>query len=145
MLAIQPAVLLSMKGSRVVLEGLNGAEFDNLLYIEFPLLFKIYPFSKMEKIKPNLIFGPYAGINVSSRYETTGDVAILFMLSGLDEEGEIEDVKKTDYGFVLGLGFDASRYLFEFTYSLGLTTIDDSFLNQDLKNNVIAFVVGYKF
>ncbi len=54
MIAIQPAILFSLKGTKVELEGFEGYEYDNLYYIEIPLLEstmlsyrKLYTFRKM--------------------------------------------------------------------------------------------------
>jgi hypothetical protein len=144
-LAIQPAVLFNIKGAAEKVEGLSGAKFDDLYSIEFPFLFKIYPFPEAKKVKVNAIFGPYVGVNVISRYRTTDDIMVAYMLLGAETEGDLQYVKNVDYGVNLGIGCDIDKTLLELTYSLGLTTVDESPFKQDLKNRVVSLMLGYTF
>jgi hypothetical protein len=66
-LAIQPAFLYSIKGAVEKVEGFLGAKYDDLHSIEFPFLFKIYPFPKTEKGK-DMIFTLYQWMIAIMRY-----------------------------------------------------------------------------
>jgi len=66
-----------------------------------------------------------------------------------DDEEDIDDVKSTDFGLVFGGGFDYEMgegfLTFDARYALGLTSLDDSDLEEDIKNTGIMFMVGYGF
>lgn len=143
-IAIQSAILFSSKGTKVEFEGLEGLEFDHLYYIEIPLLLKFYPI-KISISRINIFSGPYLGMNVINRYKTTDDVKDFYELLDLEPEGEYEDVKTLDFGLVFGLGVDIGRILIEGSFSLGLTTTDDSAFEFDLKNRVLTIMLGYRF
>lgn len=140
----QSAILFSLKGTKVEFEGFEGLEFDHLYYIEIPLLIKFYPL-KISIIRINIFSGPYLGINVINRYNTTDDVKDFYELLDLEPEGEYEDVKTLDFGLVFGLGVDIGRIIIEGSFAMGLTTIDDSAFEFDLKNRVITIMLGYRF
>lgn len=143
-IAIQSAILFSSKGTKVEFEGFEGLEFDHLYYIEIPLLLKFYPI-KISIIRINIFSGPYLGMNVINIYKTTDDVKDFYELLDLEPEGEYEDVKTLDFGLVFGLGVDIGRILIEGSFSLGLTTTDDSAFEFDLKNRVLTIMLGYRF
>ena len=63
---------------------------------------------------------------------------------GANPEGDIEDVVILDYGLVLGIGADYKKFLAEFSVSFGLTTVDASTTELDLRNIVLTVMVGYR-
>jgi hypothetical protein len=73
-------------------------------------------------------------------------------IDGLTMEEDLEGVKDTDFGMVLGGGVDIGlgkgKMVFDVRYTLGLTTIIEYELfeeNIDLKNNAFSFLLGYSF
>jgi len=141
MFALQPELIYSMKGSKY--EGTEmGMPFDatfTVEYLELPVLAKII--LSTGETKPYLLAGPALGILLSSE----GKVE----MGGISISDELEDVKSIDFGLVLGAGIDidlgTGTLLFDARYNLGLTSIDDSVDDGDIKNSVISFNVGYLF
>lgn len=151
MFAIQPEVLFTMKGAKsdgtIPFFGWKYSYKVNLNYIEVPILFKIC-FPTQSTIKPNIFVGPYAAIKQSFKYKTVVD--------DISTEGDIEHMKSTDFGVVFGAGIDFAlnflgrgKLTIDGRYSLGLTTISDEEYTAgtkvDVKNKVIAFLLGYSF
>ena len=145
MIAIQPAILFSLKGTKVELEGFEGYEYDNLYYIEIPLLLKFYPPIPLSIVRLNAFAGPYLGIDVLNRYRTTDEVKDYYKVLGLETKGEYGDVKTLDFGLVVGLGADIGRILLEVSYSMGMISTDDSIFKYDLYNWVLIIMLGYRF
>ena len=64
--------------------------------------------------------------------------------------GEAVDVKKMDFSVMVGAGLDFSvapstSLLVELTYNLGLSSLDDSAANDDIKNRVFSILAGLSF
>jgi serine/threonine-protein kinase len=55
------------------------------------------------------------------------------------------DVKIMDFGLIFGAGVEFGKITVDARYNLGLTTIDDSEEEADVKNSVISIMVGYSF
>jgi hypothetical protein len=143
-IAVESAILFSLKGTKVELEGLEGYEYDNLYYIELPLVLKIYPPIPLRIVRLNIFAGPYFGIDVLNRYRTTDEVKEFYQLLGMSTKGEYEDVKTFDWGVVGGLGADIGRILFEVSYSMAATSLDDSMYDYALTNWVLTLMLGYR-
>ncbi|MGD2246398.1 MAG: porin family protein [Candidatus Aminicenantes bacterium] len=145
--AIQPEVLVSMKGARG--EGtILGEPFEfsvNMTYLEIPLLAKLL-IQTGGKLKPNVYAGPALALKLSAK-------AVL-KWAGQTEKEDVEDVKGTDFGLVFGGGFDYLVNLFgtanpqklimdvRFTYGLMSISEDEE---VDVKNAVIALLLGLSF
>ena len=100
-------------------------------YIEIPL-FAVAEFKAAEKMMVNVYAGPSLGILASAKME--------------DED--IKDyVKSTDFGIAGGVGFtydiETVKILLEGRYTLGLTSIDDSGEDADVKNGNFAVMAGF--
>jgi hypothetical protein len=134
MLSVQPELLYMMK-------GVKWGAFDDagtrMSYLDLPVLAKISiptpgPFS------PNLFAGPYVGFNMSAE-NYIGDT--VFDIK--------DDVKSTDFGLVVGGGFDynllVGQLTFDARYVLGLTSLDDTSDDDDVKNTGIMIMAGYGF
>lgn len=144
MFAIQPEVFFTMKGAK---SDETYSYKANLNYIEVPLLLKIC-FPTQSAIKPNLFVGPYAAIKQSFKYKA--------VIGDLSTEGDIEHTKSSDFGVVFGAGIDfglnflgRGKLTIDGRYSMGLTTISDEEYPDgtkvDVKNKVIAFLLGFSF
>jgi hypothetical protein len=143
---LQPEVLYSQKGARQREEFLDEVikVWYKLNYLEIPICIKLM-IPVQGKVKPNLFLGPYFGVMIT---DPRGKVEI----DGLTMEEDLEGVKDTDFGMVLGGGVDIGlgkgKMVFDVRYTLGLTTIIEYELfeeNIDLKNNAFSFLLGYSF
>lgn len=128
MLVIQGEVLYSMKGAEY-----EGDISTDLTYIEIPVLLK-YTIPMEGMIAPNLFIGPSIGIILSAE--------------AADEDIK-DDTKSLDYGVVVGAGVDfdlgTGKVTVDARYNYGLTSIDDSGEEFDIKNGGISAFVGYLF
>ncbi len=136
MFAIQPEVLYSMKGSKV--EGtLFGETFKvefNLSYLEIPVLVKLR-IPTQGNVKPSLFVGPSLAIKLSGK----GKIEY----AGESEEEDLEELKDTDFGLIMGAGIDFGKLTVDLRYNLGLTKIPEE--DDDVKNKVISLMIGYSF
>lgn len=136
MFAIQPEVLYSMKGSKA--EGtLFGETFKlqfNLSYLEIPVLVKLR-IPTQGNVKPSLFVGPSLAIKLSGKMK--------FEYAGESEEEDIEELKDTDFGLIIGAGFDFGKLTVDLRYNLGLTKIPEE--DDEVKNKVISLMIGYSF
>lgn len=143
MFAVQPELLYSMKGATENgnFEGFSYDAEYKLDYFEIPVLLKFIIPIKGSGVKPSIFAGPSVGFNMSAKVKVeSGDESF---------EEDIEDVKSTDFGLVVGggLGFPVGNGELgvDIRYILGLSTIDDSAENYDVKNGVINFNIYYGF
>jgi hypothetical protein len=137
--AIQPEAYYTMKGST--------REIDNVQltfsvdYIEVPVLLKLIIPLKGSNIRPSVFAGPSVSFNTTAKTKIEVD--------GESEEEDIDDVKSTEYGLVFGggLGFmiGKNELGFDIRYILGLSTLDDSDFNGDIKTTVISFNIYFGF
>jgi len=140
MFAIQPEVLFTMKGAKDEEEwGGETLKYTiSLNYLEIPVLAKL-SMSSQGSVVPSLFVGPYLAIKL------TGKAKVEY--AGESEEEDIEDLKATDFGLVFGGGVDfalgSSKVTVDARYTLGLTTIDASEWEADVKNGVFSLMVGY--
>ncbi len=136
MFAIQPEVLYSMKGSKA--EGtLFGETIKlqfNLSYLEFPVLAKLR-IPTRGNVKPNIFAGPSLAIKLSGKSKTE--------YAGESEEEDIEAMKDTDFGLIIGAGVDFGKLTVDLRYNLGLTKIPEE--DDDVKNKAISLMIGYSF
>ena len=140
MFAIQPEAYYSMKGATYK-EG-GGELTITLDYIEVPLLLKLIIPVEGSKIRPSIFAGPAVGFN------TTAKIKVEFDGESAEEDIK-EDVTSTDFGLVFGggLGFmiGKNELGFDIRYILGLSSIDDSSDEIDLKNTAFNFNVYFGF
>ncbi len=132
--SLQPELLFMMKGTKADIDEDAGYK---MTYIDIPVLAK-FSVPMEGAFAPCFFAGPYIGLLMSADmyYE--------------DEEESIkDDLKSTDFGLMFGGGFDydmGEGYLtFDVRYALGLTSLDDSEDELDIKNSGILFMVGYGF
>jgi outer membrane immunogenic protein len=144
--AVQPEALYAMKGATqdtTVYVGLTPVTIKGTLkldYFQIPLLLKVYVPTE-GKIKPHIFAGPAIAFNVKHKLrEEALEVAA---------EADVENIKSTDFGIVAGAGFEyrlsSGCILFDARYEAGLTSIDDSGFDADVKNSAVSIMVGYGF
>ncbi len=139
--AIQPEVLFTMKGAQS--ESIAGFLDETMKismeldYLEIPLLFKL-SVPTQGGIKPWLFAGPAVAINLSAKSKVEYGV--------VSEDADMENIKETDLGLVVGGGFDLGTLVIEARYTLGLTSIEDFEIGEtDLKNAVVSIMAGISF
>lgn len=143
MFAIQPEAYYTMKGAtdKGTIEGFTYEAEIKLDYIEVPLLLKFLIPIKNSGIKPAIFAGPSIGFNMSAKSKVEA--------GGQTFEEDMQDVTSTDLGLVFGggIGFPVGNgeLGLDIRYILGLSTIDDSADNADVKNGVINFNLYYGF
>ncbi|WP_029033703.1 porin family protein [Salinimicrobium terrae] len=126
--SVQPEVLYSGLGASAS-EGDATLKLD---YISVPVMLKYYVMNGLF-----LEAGPQISFNVVAEAEEDG------------ETGEVENIKSTDFGAGVGVGYELPMgLLFDARYVLGFSNIWDGELDGSdfsQKNNVIQLSVGFKF
>ena len=143
--------LYFQKGGKGTAEGADlGVEFTadetyTLDYFEVPLL-AVISFPAGTSGIFDIFLGPAVAFNVTakSKSEWTGGGE-----SGTDEE-DLEDIKGTDFGGVVGLGFtlvmDSMNLFADARWEMGFSSIVDvEGADVDVKNQAFAFMVGVAF
>ena len=143
MFAIQPEAYYTMKGAteKLDFEGVTVDVTYSFDYIEIPLLFKLLIPIENSSINPAIFAGPFVGFNTTAKVKAEAE--------GQSEEQDLEDVKSTEFGLAFGggLGFPVgtNELGFDVRYILGLSTLDDSADEADIKNSVINFNIYFGF
>ena len=119
--------LFSQKGAKFE-DGSDEGKFK-LSYIDVPFLITAGPSSS--SIDFNVFTGPQVSLKTSAKTEFNG-VSV--------DAGD--DVKGTDFGWVLGVGVGSGRFTADARYTLGLTKIAED--GDNVKNGVFAVMVGVK-
>lgn len=94
-------------------------------------------------IRPYLLAGARVGFKTRCKVEASG--------GGASTEVDCDDpslqvrLKGTDFGLGFGLGVEIGRVALGGRYTLGLTSVDDSGGNADVKNSVLALTAGLMF
>lgn len=120
--------LFSQKGAKQEL-GSDDVKFK-LTYIDVPLLLSAGPASS-GNTRFNVFTGPQVSFNIKAEEEFDGDT--------VDRD---EDVKSTDFGWVLGVGMSSGRFTADARYTLGLSNIADE--GDSVKNRVFSVMIGVK-
>jgi len=148
MFAIQPEVFYTMKGAKIetTLLGETAKLKLKFSYLEIPVLAKLL-ISTQSNVKPSLFVGPTLAIKLSGKMWAEW--------AGESDEEDIEDMKGTDFGLIIGggidFGLDAAskrKIMVDLRYILGLTTIHKSVEGEeivDVKNGVFSLMVGFSF
>jgi hypothetical protein len=154
--SLETGLLLTTKGYRFTLEETeDGDSYKytqqlNLLYLDIPLTAKAS--FNIGNAKIYGLFGPYIGFGLSGKYkeiyeetsdgETESEEEEEKVKWGSDEES---DIKRLDYGLVMGAGVEFKSFQLGLNYNLGLANIS-SYSEDGLKfnNRVIGITVAYK-
>jgi hypothetical protein len=110
-------------------------------YFEVPIL-AVIKLPASEKFEVNGFAGPTIAFNITSEYTAEGD----FMGTPIDITEDLEDVKSTDFGLTVGAGFaydlGSAKIVFDGRWVYGLTSIDDSTEDFNIKNSSFALRAG---
>jgi len=140
--AVQPEVLLTMKGSKLEFDSDGTTDKDTwtLNYLEIPVLAKLS--IPVWSNRPHLFLGPALAIKLSAKREYEGG----------GEEDFSEHVESADFGLILGGGLDfelgRGRLSFDTRFTVGSTRIFKSEYSGeelDKKNGVGSLMLGYTF
>lgn len=136
--AIQPEFLYTMKGAKFEETVLDEAMkyTMNLSYLEIPVFVKLM-IPTPGGIKPSLFAGPAVAIKLS------GKTKLKYAGQTIEEE-DVENMKDTDFGLIIGAGVDFGKLTVDLRYVLGLTAIEEE-AEFETKNGVISLIVGYSF
>jgi hypothetical protein len=117
---------LGLRGTKINTYS-NQYESVYGIYFDFPLLLKVNLL--MDKpVKPFFVGGCALDYNV-------------LMLG----HGPLYDIKKLDLGLVSGIGVGLNMLKLSIRYNYGLTTMDNSELNQNIRNSTLSILIGIHF
>lgn len=133
--SMSAGVLYSMQGAKATetVQGVKANVTSKTDYINIPILANIYV-AKGFALK----FGIQPAFNVKSDYEVSAQgVSVSGSLSDLGV-----DIKSFDFAIPVGLSYEYKNFVVDGRYNIGVTKMVD---NDDSKNSVFQFTVGYKF
>ena len=147
MISIETGVIVNGKGFAV-----NQKDEDysykanmNLWYADIPLTAKAN--FDVSGIKVHGIFGPYVGVgilgNTKGSVTYNGETEKSNDKIKFGNDAENDDVKRLDYGVLLGAGATYNGMEFRLTYGLGLAKINPEPDATKFNNSVISLSVGY--
>ena len=113
-------------------------------YLELPFYLKVHTtLQGTTPLRPYLLAGPAVGFKVHCRVEASNGSNS----AGADctDPAVGLDVKGTQFGLHFGGGVEIGRVLLGGRYQLGLSSIDNSGANADVKNSVFAITAGFGF
>jgi hypothetical protein len=120
--------LFSQKGAKNQESG-EDAKYK-LTYIDVPALLVFGP-SSSGNTHFNVFTGPQVSFKTKAEFEFAGQT-----------EDADNQVKGTDFGWVVGAGLESGRLTADARYTLGLSNIAES--GNKVKNRVFAVMVGVK-
>lgn len=150
MFAIQPEVLYANKGAKWDVPEISGTGHLKFGYIEIPVLARVNgPASAGGAFTPYAVAGPFVAFQ--SRCRLSAEDQSTSVSVACDDpmfEGDLA-FKKTDVGVTFGLGTDVrvgrASLVLDARYDLGLTKIDDSPLEADVRNQAFMIMAGVHF
>lgn len=149
-LALQPELLYTQKGAEAedTAEGITANL--NLDYLEVPVLLLARIPVEQSPVRPVVFAGPAVAFELTCELEgqSNGTSATADC-----DDAAFEDelaTKSVDVGAVFGAGvdFDLSDqavFTLEGRYTLGLTNIQDTEVEEEVKNRVLSFLAGIGF
>ncbi len=160
---IEPGLFLSGKGCKMETSATNsgvtitGKSSILPMYLEIPLnaMYKM----DLGSAKLEVFAGPYFGFGVAGKtkveYTASGLPSGVTLASlGLNDESnsikygtkDDSDLKKTDFGLNMGVGFESKSLFFRLQYGMGLSDLSPvSSSDNYIKNRVIGLSVGFLF
>ncbi len=142
MLTLEPQLLFMQKGATGK-GSVNNTTVDYTVsynYLEIPVLVKLeIPLAGNVAVKPNVFAGPAFALRVG-----TPNVTSKTSTQTVDQD--IQNSSSTDFGLVFGAGARFPGFmrgiLVDLRYTLGLSTIDNSAANLEIKHRVFSVLVG---
>ncbi len=133
--SLSAGALYSMQGTKgtVSESGVHAKMTAKMDYINIPILANVYV-ARGLAVK----LGIQPGFNVTSKYKMSAQ--------GVDVSGKLSDmgvdIKALDFSIPVGLSYEIDNFVIDGRYNVGVTKVTD---NDDSKNSVFQFTVGYKF
>ena len=121
--------LFSQKGAKSEFDGEEDGKFK-LTYFDVPLLLTAGPASS-GNTRFMVFTGPQMSFNIKAESEE----------DGITEDRD-DDVKSTDFGWVLGAGLESGRFTADARYTFGLSNIAE--FGVPVKNRVFSVMLGVK-
>ena len=139
-LIIQPEFTYSVKGAKTHLGSANVTL--DYHYIDIPVLFKyVIPLHDNQDINPIIFAGPFIGFNTRAQtiVNSNGEMESQNNASIVNREYGIQ------FGGALGFNLGNNELGFDMRYVLGLTSVDKSVNNFDVKNSVFNLNIYFIF
>jgi len=137
---IQPELHYSESGAKTtgLFWGDEISMKQKLSYLKLPVLVK-FNFINLKNINAGIIMGPYFAYNIKSR-------TIFSYKNDVVDDDVGDQIKKIDYGLIVGANLKFKNFIFDFRFSVGgmnLSADEKSYF--DIKNNGTVFLIGYQF
>ena len=133
--SVQPELAYSMQGASYEAKEGDAEITLKLDYLQIPVL------AKYQVNDFNFFGGPVFAFNLNDEAEMEDN--------GHTTESDLDDVAGMSFDLAFGAGYEfpltQGAVTVDARYDLGLTTIDDSDAEADVKNGVISVMVGYRF
>ncbi len=126
-LSLKQELLLATKGCVINTVG-DISLYNIFIYLELPVLAQI-TFKQRNKFMPIIYCGP----------------AISKKIVTLNFVGIVEDVRKIDYGLIVGAGIEYWKLSLDLRYNRSLIDFDLSDKNNVLKNHTVSLLAGFSF
>lgn len=145
--AFETGLMLETKGSKIkanALGGSTGEAVTNILYLDVPVNLKAtYDLGGLGVYG---LFGPYVGFALSSKDKYTGEFKSFAGMSEYDNKignGDDDDLRRMDFGLMLGAGVEIEKFQFGIGYDWGLANIQPGGDSDNFaKNRVFKISVG---
>jgi len=142
-LAIVPTAAYSQEGTSVDVGGGITGSFK-LDYIEVPVLLKLSaPLAGTGHLRPYVLAGPALGFLISCKIKASSGSQSAE--ANCDDPSVGANAKSLQFSTHFGAGLEIGRLMLGLRYQLGLTSIDDTGADADVKNRVLSIVGGYGF
>ena len=137
--SLRPELAYSQQGFEAEVAGIDFILKQD--FIQIPLLVKASAsIEGQPKLRPVAYAGPTVSFEVGCQVKVSG--------GGVPtQEDDCPDdlVKGTDFGVMFGAGLEYDRISLTGRYLLGLTSVDDTGSDADVKTRVLAILAGFRF
>lgn len=141
--ALVPGAAYSQEGTSVDAGGGISGTFK-LDYLEIPVLLKLgAPLQGKGTLRPFVMAGPSLGFRLSCKlHAESGSQSAE---ADCDDPSIQLESKSVQFSALFGAGIDVGRVTLGLKYQLGLSSIDDTGGDADVKNRVLSIFAGYGF
>lgn len=141
--SLVPGAAFSQEGTSVDAGGGVTGTFK-LDYLEVPVQLKLSaPLQGRGNLRPWIMAGPSVGFRLKCRIRAESGTQSAE--ADCNDPTVGADIKSVQYSLVFAGGMDIGRVILGLRYQLGLSSIDDSGAEADVKNRVLALFAGYGF
>ncbi len=140
MFAVEPGIVYNQAGAKYEMTGVTvTAKYD---YLEIPVLLRV-AIPTQGEVKPSVFLGPSLGTLMGAKMvgEATG---------GPEVEIDMKDfIKSTSISLAVGAGVaipsGSGKVMLDVAYGMGLTPLDDTAPEADIKTSGILILAGCSF